>query len=166
MPVSARAHMCIFHIQQHIRMIMLVPLKHNINLWGTLISPMTATAPFGILNEVCHWWKCAGDEFDNNLIEMSTTKMKRQDKILSLFNQTLKNSAASVADYSIWRPQSCRDFSSGNWRDALIKNNNIKTVHQQDSHLSIRRKGVCASTPVPFPPLWRWEIHQALFPTG
>lgn len=51
---------------------------------------MTATAPFRIVNEVCRWFKCAGDGFDNNLIEMSTTKMKHQDKILSLFNQTLK----------------------------------------------------------------------------
>lgn len=51
---------------------------------------MTATAPFRIVNEVCRWFKCAGDGFDNNLIEMSTTKMKRRDKILSLFNQTLK----------------------------------------------------------------------------
>lgn len=55
-----------------------------------LIFPMTATAPFRILNQVCRWFKCAGDGFDNSLIEMSTTKMKRQDKILSLFNQTLK----------------------------------------------------------------------------
>lgn len=55
-----------------------------------LIFPMTATAPFRILNEVCRWWKCAGDGFDNNLIKMSTIKMKRQDKILPLFNQILK----------------------------------------------------------------------------
>lgn len=51
---------------------------------------MTATALFRILNEVCRWFKRATDGFDNNLIEMSTTKMKRQDKILSLFNQTHK----------------------------------------------------------------------------
>lgn len=40
--------------------------------------------------EECRWFKCAGDGFDNNLIEMSTTKMKWQKKILSLFNQALK----------------------------------------------------------------------------
>lgn len=79
----------IFQIQQHIQMIMLVPSKHNINLWRMLMSSMTATAPFRVLNEVCRF-KCTGDGFDNNLIEMSTTKMKRQDKLLSLFNQTLK----------------------------------------------------------------------------
>lgn len=108
------------HIQQHIQMIMLVPSRHNINLWTVLISPMTATAPFRILNEVCHGFKCAGDGVDNNLIEMSTTKMKRQEKILSLFNQTLRTVAASIADYSIWRLQSGRDFSSCNWGNALI----------------------------------------------
>lgn len=53
------------------------------------MSSMTATALFRVLNEVCRF-KCTGDGFDNNLIEMSTTKMKRQDKLLSLFNQTLK----------------------------------------------------------------------------
>lgn len=52
--------------------------------------PMTAPVPFTILNRVCRWFKCAGDGFDNNLIEMSTAKMKRQNEILSLFNQTLK----------------------------------------------------------------------------
>lgn len=52
--------------------------------------PMTAALPFRILNGVCRWFKCAGDGFDNNLIEMSTAKMKRQNEILSLFNQALK----------------------------------------------------------------------------
>lgn len=152
---------------------MLAPSKHNINLWKMMISSIIINCE--LLNGNWHRFNGGYDGSDNNIIKISRTKSSKwHNKILSPFICNLNQGCFDtwllhvtiselIACLSARTIQGMAQFSYRSTRETRAS---LKLSTNKRTNLSIPLKGMCISTPIAFPSLWRWEVHQALFPIG
>lgn len=151
---------------------MLVPSKHNINFWKMMICFIIIN--FELLNGKWQRFNRGYDGFDD-CITISRTKSSditnsglhsfgnfNQGRLDTwLLNMTISEHIVSLSARTI--------EGIAQFRTELHKKTRAApelSTNKKKAHLSIPLKGMCVPTPISFPSLWRWEVHQALFPIG